>query len=80
MSISFWRRSSETLGKSCDDKNQAQGGPSELGSVSPELVRRQTAKLGFAIAQGLEETECPVRNSGPYGFRSQPAVLVLTAH
>jgi hypothetical protein len=45
-----------------------------------ERVLRQNAKVGFAIADRLNVTEGPVRNSGPYSFRSSPVVLALTAH
>ena len=48
--------------------------------VAEAPVLRQTVKVGFASAEDLDVTEGPVRNSGPYGFRSRPAVLALTTH
>ena len=39
---------------------------------------RHTA--GSAIADRLDTTQGPVRNGGPYGFRSLPVVFALTLH
>ena len=40
----------------------------------------RTLGPGFAIDDRRDVTKGAVRNSGPYGFRTAPTILVLTLH